>query len=140
MLDCDVAKLPLTSPKKGMERSLNDRVVVIGYSYEESRCDTHLAKLPLTSPVGKGCSGKHEETTHVSDSSTKMEERITPGHTKGGDPPYIFIKLPLAPRPDKQPCIAAPQMRKKANIQGLIPSPMLSPEKLKNEHQGDEDG
>jgi hypothetical protein len=27
-----------------------------------------------------------------------MEEWITPGHTKGGDPPYIFAKLPLAPR------------------------------------------
>jgi hypothetical protein len=28
-----------------------------------------------------------------------MEERGSPhGHTKGGDPPYIFAKLPLAPR------------------------------------------
>jgi len=76
----------------------------------------------------------------MSDSSTEMEERITPGHTKGGDPPYIFTKLPLAPRLDKQPCIAAPQIRKKANLQGLIPSSVLPPEKLKNEHHGDEDG
>jgi hypothetical protein len=70
----------------------------------------------------------------------EMEERITPGHTKGDDPPYIFAKLPLAPRPDKQPCIAAPQTWKKANLQGLIPSLVLPLDKLKNEDHGDEDG
>jgi hypothetical protein len=32
----------------------------------------------------------------MSDSSMETEERITPGHTKGGDSPYIFAKLPLA--------------------------------------------
>ena len=69
-----------------------------------------------------------------------MEERITPGHTKGGDPPYIFTKLLLAPRLDKQPCIPAPLTWKKANLQGLIPLPVLPLEKLKNEHHGDEDG
>jgi len=31
-------------------------------------------------------------------------------------------------------------MRKKANLEGLIPSPVLPLEKLKNEHHGDEDG
>jgi hypothetical protein len=36
--------------------------------------------------------------TSVSDSSIETEERITPGHTKGGDPPYIFTKLPQALR------------------------------------------
>ena len=75
----------------------------------------------------------------MSDSSTKMEERITPEHTKGSDPPYIFTKLPLAPRPDKQPCIAAPQTRKKANLEGLIPSSVLPPKKLNNESHGNEE-
>jgi hypothetical protein len=31
-------------------------------------------------------------------------------------------------------------MRKKANLQGLIPSPVVWPEKLKNEHHGEGDG
>jgi len=35
----------------------------------------------------------------------ETEERITPGHTKGCDPPYIFAKLPLAPRLDKEPLL-----------------------------------
>ena len=40
----------------------------------------------------------------MSDSSTKMEERITPEHTKGGNHPNIFAKLPLAPRTSSHYC------------------------------------
>ena len=57
----------------------NDSVVVIGCSDEESRCDTHLAKLPFASPrVGKVVAESTRRPTCVSDSSTKTEERITP--------------------------------------------------------------
>ena len=59
----------------------------------------------------------------------ETEERITPGHTKGGDPPYIFAKLPLAPR---QAAITAPQTWKKANLQGLSTMAMKMDDRLKS--------
>jgi hypothetical protein len=137
-------------------------------SNEESRRNTHLARLPLVSPIVKGCSKKHEETyprvwllhgngredhpgalshrilihmapvalssiPQCADLQTPWCNRLllrateeaifhgntsapqqpdeahygipwdgrlqsvisTPGHTKCGDPPYIFAKLPL---------------------------------------------